>query len=74
LPRYRFDARQCVRLKPEKQDGAAIAFDVGDRRGSAQGAKMVFLMFPLVAAVTVLLAMDEIANHETRRNRFNAAR
>ena len=31
------------------------------------------LMFPLVVVVTVLLAMDEIANHETRRNRFNTA-
>jgi len=32
------------------------------------------LMFPLVVIVTVLLAMDEIANFEIRRNRFGTAR
>jgi len=32
------------------------------------------LMFPLVVVVTVLLAMDEIANFEARRSRFSAAR
>jgi hypothetical protein len=32
------------------------------------------LMFPLVMAVTVLLALGEVAKIEERRNRFNVAR
>jgi len=32
------------------------------------------LMFPLVMAVTVLLALGEVAKIEERRNRYNVAR
>ena len=37
-----------------------------------QGVEM-FLMFPIVVAVTLLLAIGEIAKAEVRINRFDAA-
>jgi hypothetical protein len=44
----------------------------GERRAHVQGVQML-LMFPLVVAVTLLLAVSEIAKAESRRNRITVS-
>jgi len=62
-----------VETGKQKKELGLPASAVEDLRLHTQGVQMIF-MFPLVMAVTLLLAIGEVAKIEERRNRFNVAR
>jgi len=59
---------QAEKSKKRASDRRPIA----DDRAVVQGVQMI-LMFPIVVAVTLLLAIGEIAKAEGRLKRFNVA-
>jgi hypothetical protein len=62
-------ARQCVRLAG-KQNRLGLLDHAPASIELMQGVQML-LMFPIVIAVTLLLAIGEIVKAEARLNRFN---